>query len=64
MIRRHGSALRALVMIADSAVAAIVLAVVFNAYYSLPGREVHASLRAIPWWAPTFAYAFAWVTML
>lgn len=64
MIRRHGSALRALLMVADGAVAAIVLVVVFNAYYSLPGRGVHPNLDLIPWWAPTFAYAFAWVTML
>ncbi len=65
MIRRHGSTLRLMLMLADGVVAVFVLAAVYNALFALvPGKVPDANLGFNPWWLPLVAYASAWVMLL
>lgn len=65
MIRRHGSALRGLLMIADGIVATVVLVGVYLALFALvPGMQPAPDAQFDPWWLPVMAYATGWVLLL
>jgi exopolysaccharide biosynthesis polyprenyl glycosylphosphotransferase len=62
MIRRHIPILKALLMIADAAVAALVLVSVYTIAYSRPGAVDLAPFR--PAWVAVTLYAATWVLLL
>ncbi|MFN8619315.1 MAG: hypothetical protein U0869_01040 [Chloroflexota bacterium] len=65
MIRRHGTTLRALFMLADAAVAVLVVLVMYQLrFLLLPGEPVPANDQFDPAWAPVIFYAAAWVGIL
>jgi exopolysaccharide biosynthesis polyprenyl glycosylphosphotransferase len=65
MIRRHGTTLRALLMLADAAVAMVVVVIIYQLrFLVLPGEAPPSDALFNPPWAPVVIYAGAWVAIL
>lgn len=62
MIRRHIAVLKALLMVADAVVAAVVLVSVYTVAYARPGTVDLAMFR--PAWVAISLYAATWVVLL